>query len=107
MRQHADTTPAVGSHDERIFANINDYSDFDPTYTPRRKDNRRWCVVLIRPDGSERETVISEIREYFRLRAEIFGPATGLKTRICNLETVVEFKKHRVGGLLRGNSLSL
>jgi hypothetical protein len=47
--------PAVGSHDERIFANMNDYSDFEPTYTTRRKDNGRWCVVLIRPDGSERE----------------------------------------------------
>lgn len=23
--------------------------------TPRRKDNGRWCVVLIRADGSERE----------------------------------------------------
>lgn len=34
---------------------MNDYSDFEPTYTPRRKDNGRWCVVLIRPDGSERE----------------------------------------------------
>jgi hypothetical protein len=38
-----------------IFANMNDYSDFEPTYTPRRKDNGRWCVVLIRADGSERE----------------------------------------------------
>ena len=37
------------------FANMNDYSDFEPTYRPRRKDNGRWCVVLIRFDGSERE----------------------------------------------------
>ena len=29
---------------------MNDYSDFEPTYTPRRKDNGRWCVVLIRAD---------------------------------------------------------
>ena len=35
--------------------NMNDYSDFEPTYTLRRKDNGRWCVVLIRADGSERE----------------------------------------------------
>jgi hypothetical protein len=34
---------------------MNDYSDFEPTYTPRRKDNGRWCVVLIRADGSKRE----------------------------------------------------
>jgi hypothetical protein len=34
---------------------MNNYSDFEPTYTPRRKDNGRWCVVLIRADGSERE----------------------------------------------------
>ncbi len=35
--------------------NMSDYSDFEPTYTPRRKDNGRWCVVLARADGSERE----------------------------------------------------
>ncbi len=34
---------------------MNDYSDFEPTYTPRRKENGRWCVVLTRADGSERE----------------------------------------------------
>ena len=34
---------------------MNDKPDFGPTYTPRRNDNGRWCVVLIRADGSERE----------------------------------------------------
>ena len=34
---------------------MNDYSDLKPTYTPRLNDNGRWCVVLMRADGSERE----------------------------------------------------
>jgi hypothetical protein len=34
---------------------MNNYSDFESTYTPRRKDNGRWCVVLVRADGSEQE----------------------------------------------------
>ena len=48
----------------------------------------------------------SEIREYFKFRAGIFSLAAALKTGICISETVVEFKKRRVGGLLRGNTLS-
>ena len=34
---------------------MNDNVDLEPTYTPRRNDNGRWCVVLIRADGSEWE----------------------------------------------------
>jgi hypothetical protein len=29
--------------------------DFEPTYTIRRRDNGRWCVLLTHADGSERE----------------------------------------------------
>ena len=53
--------------------NMNDYSDFEPTYWPRRKDNGRWCVVLIRPDGSEREigdfSSDSEARDWINTNA--------------------------------------
>ena len=34
---------------------MNDNLDLEPTSAPRRNDNGRWCVVLFRADGSERE----------------------------------------------------
>ena len=36
-----------------------------------------------------------------------FQPATALKTEICLAETIIEFKKSRIGGLPRRNSLSI
>jgi hypothetical protein len=43
----------------------------------------------------------------FQIACGDFQPATALKARICNSETIAEFRKRRVGGLLRGNSLSI
>jgi hypothetical protein len=43
----------------------------------------------------------------FQIASGDFQPAVALKTRICSSETIVEFKKRRIGGLLRRNSLSL
>jgi len=43
----------------------------------------------------------------FQIASGDFQPAAELKTGICNSETIVEFKKRRVGGLLRGVRLSI
>ena len=73
----------------------------------------RFCSFIQTADPVTQSTsnlsppAFSQIREYFKLRAEIFSPAAALKTRICNSETIVEFKKRRVGGLLRRNGLSI
>ena len=36
-----------------------------------------------------------------------FQPTAAFGARICNSETIAEFKKPRVGGLLNGNSLNI
>src|SRR4249920_3253457 len=43
----------------------------------------------------------------FQLAGGDFQPIAAWKVRICNSETIAEFKKCSVGGLLGGNSISI
>ena len=66
-----------------------------------------YACPVTQATSNRSPAAFSEIREYFKLRGGDFQPVAALKTRICNSETIVEFKKRRVGGLLRGGSLSI
>jgi hypothetical protein len=83
----------------------------NPFCSSRLEKSRRpaACRLLTRPRSRHRTGLRPHSPKFGNIstRGRRFSAYAAWKVRICSSETIAEFKKRRVGGLLGGNSLSI